>query len=318
MIQRSRIALFGFLFLSISLFAFGQEFPTEKTENHQQIAGTNIFIIPPDLFEPSNNFRGFQNPLNQTSTIMTVEIPGAYSEVTKGFNSDMLKTRGMTLNTKKAVKVGESEGLLIELDQPAGGRVFSKHILVYGDTQSTTFINGVYPKDSLQLGQKIKESILTTLVDFELKSNPRKILDYTLDESASALKFKAVVGNGMIFNRDLKIPTESADKATLMTDKSVTKVEIEDKKLFCVSRLKKYPDDYSVIPDKEISEIELDGLKGFALFAKNNSKENEEMYQVILFDEKGGYYILVGTYIAGSESAVSDLKQLMHTFSRRK
>lgn len=315
MIKRIKITT---LLLSISLAGFGQELPKEKSENHIQIEGTNIFMVPPISFESSSNFKGFQNPNDQTAMIMAMEIPGPYSEVSKGFNSEMMKKQGMELKTKKEIKVSEFNGLLIELDQSANGMVFSKQILIYGNEKSSTLINGVYLKDSLQLGEKIKQSVLTTFVDLETESNPREALNYSLNENKGSLKFKAVIGNGMLFNRDLKTPTESIDKATLLTDKSFTKVEIENKKLFCISRLKKYPDDYSVIPSKGINEIELDNLKGFKLFAKNNDKENEEMYQVILFDDNGGYYLFIGTYEIGSEQAISDIQNIIQTFERKK
>lgn len=315
MIKRIKITT---LLLSISFIGFGQELPKEKSENHIQIEGTNIFMVPPISFESSSNFKGFQNPNDQTAMIMAMEIPGPYSEVSKGFNSEMMKKQGMELKTKKEIKVSEFNGLLIELDQSANGMVFSKQILIYGNEKSSTLINGVYLKDSLQLGEKIKQSVLTTFVDLETESNPREALNYSLNENKGSLKFKAVIGNGMLFNRDLKTPTESIDKAILLTDKSFTKVEIENKKLFCISRLKKYPDDYSVIPSKGINEIELDNLKGFKLFAKNNDKENEEMYQVILFDDNGGYYLFIGTYEIGSEQAISDIQNIIQTFERKK
>ena len=315
MIRRIKITT---LLLSISFIGFGQELPKEKTENHIQIKGTNIFMIPPILFESSSNFKGFQNPNDQTAMIMTMEIPGPYSEVSKGFNSEMMKKQGMELKTKTEIKVAEFNGILIELDQSANGMVFSKQILIYGNEKSSTLINGVYLKDSLQLGEKIKESVLSTVVNSELKSNPREALNYSLNEKAGSLKFKAVIGNGMLFNRDLKTPTESEDKATLLTDKSFAKVEINNKKLFCISRLKKYPEDYSVIPSKGINEIEIDKLEGFELFAKNNDKENEEMYQVILFDENGGYYLFLGTYEIGSEKAITDIKKIIQTFEIKK
>lgn len=306
------------LFLLISLFGFGQELPKEKTNAHQQIIGTNIFIVPPISFELSNHFKGFQNPNDQTSMIMTMDIPGPYLEVTKGFNAEMLKTKGMELKTKKKIRVGEFHGLLIEFDQPANGMVFSKQLLVYGDENSTTLINGVYLKDSLQLGEKIKQSILTTIVESDLKTNPREALNYDLNENIGSLKFKAVMGNGMLFNRDLKIPTESIDKASLLTDKSFAKIEIENEKLFCILRIKKYPDDFSVILSKGINEIEIDNLKGYELYAKNNDKENEEMYQVVLFDDVGGYYLFVGTYVAGNDNVITDIKKTIMTFKRKK
>lgn len=315
MIKRIRITT---LLLSISLAGFGQELPKEKSENHIQIKGTNIFMVPPTSFESSNNFKGFQNPNDQTTMIMAMEIPGPYSEVSKGFNSEMMQKQGMELKTKKEIKVAEFDGLLIELDQSANGMTFSKQIIIYGNEKSSTLINGVYLKDSIQTGKKIKESILTTFVDSKTESNPREALNYSLNENVGSLKFKAVMGNGMLLNRDLKTPTESEDKATLLTDKSFANVEIKNEKLFCISKLKKYPDDYSVIPSKGINEIEIDNLKGFELFAKNNDQENEEMYQVILFDKNGGYYLFVGTYLTGNDKAISDIKSVIQTFERKK
>lgn len=302
---------------SISSIGFGQELPQKKSGNHVQVYGTNIFMIPPGSFERSANFKGFQNPDDQTSMIMTLEIPGPYSEVTKGFNSEMLQKQGMELKSKKEINVADYSGLFIEVDQAANGMIFSKQILVYGDEKSSTLINGVFLKDSVELGKKIKESILTTIVDTGLNSNPREALNYSINENAGSLKFHSVIGNGMLFNRDLETPTKSADKATLLTDRSFAKVEIKDKKSFCISRLEKYPERYSLLPNKGIKEIEIDNLPGFELFAKNNDMENEEMYQAILFDKDGGYYIFVGTYKTGSESAIADIKNVTRTFSRK-
>lgn len=239
------------LLVSVSFVGLAQQLPKEKTQNHQQIIGTNIFMVPPDSYSVSSNFKGFQNPLDPTSMIMIVEIPGPYSEITKGFNLEILKARGMELKTKKEITTAGFNALLIELDQPTNALTFSKHILIYGNEKSTTLINGIYSKDSLQLGKKIKQSVLSTFIDTNLKSDPRAALSYSLNENNGALKFKAVMGNGMLFNRDLKTPTESIDKAMLLVDKSFGAIEIENKKLFCISRLKKYPDDYSVIPSKE-------------------------------------------------------------------
>jgi hypothetical protein len=306
--------------LAMSLISFGQELPRKTSEKHIQIEGTNIFMVPPAAFQSSTNFKGFQDPKDQTSMIMVMEIPGPYLEVTKGFNAEMLKTRGMDLKTKKEIKVAGYDGLFIELDQPANGLIFSKQILIYGNEKATTLINGAFLKDSLQLGTRIKESMLSTVVDSKLKSDPRGALNYSLDETIGALKFHSVIGNGMLFNRDLKTPTESEDKASLITDKSFAKIQIENKKLFCISRVKKYPGDYSVISGKGINDIAMDDLSGFELFAKSNTSENEheEMYQVILFDDDGGYYVFVGTYITGSENAITDIQNIIGTFKRKK
>ena len=305
------------LLLVNSFIGFGQEFAKEKTRSHIQVEGTNVFMVPPSLFESSNNFKGFQNPIDQTAMIMILEIPGPFSEVLKGFDPEMLKSQGMEIIRKSEIIVSDLDGLLIDIDQSVNGMKFSKQLVVYGNEKSSTLINGTFLKDSLQLGERIRQSILTTFVDSDLISNPREALNYSLNEESGSLKFNYVIGNGMLFNRDLKIPTESLDKATLLTEKSFDKVEIKNQKLFCISRVKKYPKDFSVIPSKGINEIQIDNLHGFELFAKNNDNENEEMYQVILFDENGGYYLFLGTYLKDSKDAVSDIKSIVNTFKRK-
>ena len=299
----------------ISTIGYGQAFPQQKSENHIQIKGTNIFMVPPENFEPSADFKGFKNPADQTAMIMAVKIPGPYNDVIKGFNDKTLATRGMELLSKKEVKVVGLSGSLIKINQPDGSVIFSKHILIYGNEKGTTLINGAYLKDSVALGERIKASILSTTVDNELKVNPRESLNYLIDETVGSLKFYSVVGNGMLFNRDLKIPSESPDQANLMIQKSTGKLMINDKKQFCLSVLKKYVKNYKLTRDKKIQQIVINGLTGYELFAQNKDHKNEELYQVVLFDENGRYYVLLGAFAVGSESAFTDIKNVIQTFS---
>lgn len=295
-----------------------QTFPDTLTENHRLITGTNLYLVPPQSFSPSSKFKGFQNPNDQTSMIMIIEMPGPFSEITKGFNAKMFKSRGMDLISKKEIKISNYDGFFIALNQSAANVEFSKFLLVFGNESSSTMINGIFPKDSLELGLRIKESILSTYINSNLVANPRDALDYTLDENAGNLKFKAVIGNGILFNRDLKTPTQSPDKASLLTDKSFVNTEIKDQKMFCALRIKKYPDNLSLIVDKGINPIEIDGLSGYELYAKNNDRKNEEVYQVILFSDLGGYYIFAGTYLEGSQETLDDIKNVILTFKRKK
>ena len=306
-----------FLLLFWSVCLLGQDFSTTLTNNHQLINGTNIYMIPPTSFELSSNFKGFQNPDDQTSMLMIMEIPGPFSEIATGFDEEMLQSRGMDLKQKSNIKIASFDGLLLELNQYANGLEFSKHILIFGNESSTTLINGVYLQDSTSLGKQLKESILTTFIDTETQVNPREALSYTLNEEVGGLQFFSVVGNGMLFNRDLKTPTESEDKVMLLTDKSFAPVEIMDKKQFCIQRVANFPNDFSVNEAKEIKAVELDGLKGYELYAQNSDDPAEQMYQLILFEEAGGYFLFVGTYLTGYEAALADIQRIIQTFKRK-
>ncbi len=290
---------------------------TEPTEDHILVKGTNIYMIPPKGYVESSNFKGFQNPEDQTSMIMVVEIPGPFNEISKGFNAEMLATKGMKLISKKEVSINEFNGYLIDLEQDANGLIYAKNILIYGDNNSTTLINGIFLKNSKETEIIIKESVSSTVIDNEVKANPREVLGYSLDEKAGNLVFVSVIGNGFLFNRDGKTPTQSDDIATLIADRSYSKAEIEDHKQFCISRLSEFPDDYQIIDKKGINEIEIDGLKGYELYAKNLDRENELFYQVILFQEDGGYYIFVGTYLENKESALKDIQKIIITFKQK-
>ena len=305
------------LCLSITFFAFGQTLPTSKTADHLLIEGTNIYMVPPPSFLPSPNFKGFQNPNDPTAMIMTMAIPGPYAEVTAGFDPEMMKAQGMDLKSRKEINLGGYDGLLLEVNQAANGLNFSKYILAYGDESSTTIINGVFLEDSITLGKLVKESVLTTFLQTDMDVDPRAALPYTIDETIGALKFHSVIGNAMIFNRDLKTPTESKDRVTLLTDKSFVQTEIGDQKTFAISRIKSLPDDLVLIEEKGVKPIEIDQLKGYALFAKNNTNPEEEMYQVILFDDEGYYYLLLGTYLKGEQTAIDEIMKAIQTFKRR-
>lgn len=313
--KRIKITL---LLLSISFFGFGQELPIEKSENHIHIEGTIVHMIPPTSFEPSKIFRGLRYANDQTTFISIQSTPYSYSQIKKYFSDSWQKKSGIEVITKKEIKVAEGfNSLFVELEITEKEIIFSKQILIHGFSRASTIIGGIYLKDSLQLGKKIKQSILTSFIDMDIFFNPRETLHYSLNENVGMLDYKDVNGNSFVFARNLDL-YEIDDKARLVTDKLFRNVEIEDKKDFCLSRLETYPEEYSVIPSKGINEIEIDNLKGFELFAKNNENETEEMYQVILFDNNGIYYVFVGTYKSEYKQAITDIKNVIKTFSRKK
>ena len=309
--------LFGTLLL-LQLACFGQTLPEILTQEHQLIKGTNIHLVPPPSFSASDNFKGFQDPNDPYSMLMVVEIPGPFSEVTEGFKAELMAPRGMQLLEKQSVTIGPYDGYLLQVDQAAGEFIFSKHILIYGDEKASTLLNAVFLKTDDKLGKALRESIMTTYIDTELNVNPRAALQYQVDETQGKLLFHSVIGNAMLFNRDLKTPTESTDKAALIVDQSFNEVEVNDREAFCLERLAKFNDPYTLNTSngKGIEAIEIDGLPGYELRATSTTGE-EELLQVILFTEGGGYYILVGTYQKGYNEAYQDIRRVMMTFQRK-
>lgn len=303
------------LLVLLSTGLFAQDFNALKapTQDHLLINGTNVNMIPPEGFLPSENFKGFQNPEDPYSMIMLMEIPGPFEEVSAGFSEENLTNQGMTLLSKKDIIINQKSGLFLELDQNASGVVFSKYILVYGQ-ESTTLINGVFLKESADLKVQMKDAMLSTFIDNSIEVDPRAALNYTLDETVSDLQFNAVMGNSSLFNRDGKIPTESADNLSLIIDESYADAAIKDQKVFCIGRLREAPGDYSVITQKGIKDIEIAGMKGYELYGKSADNVKEEVYQAIIFKNDGGYFIFFASYLRGKGQTVDDVKKMIETF----
>lgn len=309
-------SLLTLLLIAIHSIAITQTLPDSLTPAHQLVEGTKIYLVPPPGFEASGNFKGFQNPEDPTSMIMVMEMPASYGEASKGFNAEQLRPRGMDLLSRKEIETNYGNGLLLEIDQFANGMQFSKHLLILGDESSTTLVNGVFLKDATDVGEAIKKSVLSLYSNQDMDVNPRDALSYTVDETTGGLQFHSVIGNAILMNRDLKTPTESEDMVNLVVDKSYAKVEIEDKKAFCLKRLATYPGNYSLNSEKGIQEVELDGLSGYALFGIDEEDETMEAYQLILFEEPAGYFLFFSTYLRESD-AFEDVNKIIQTFKRK-
>lgn len=294
--------------------AFGQT--ATPTAAHQQIPGTNISLVPPTDFTSSDKFKGFQNPDDPTSMIMVVEIPGPFDQVSAGFNAELMAGRGMILTAKDSAKVNDLDAWFIELEQDANGMTFTKTILIYGDAGTSTLINGISLKDSVALAQQIRNSVRSAFVDAAVVADPRAELAFTVDETAGGLQMIAVMGNSILLNRDGKTPTESEDLATFVIDRSFEDQAIIDQRAFCTRRLAMLPGNYELVSGEYPRKTSLAGLDGYELLAVDADDE-EELYMTILFEEDGGYYLLIGMYRVGAEKAKADIDAVRKTFLPR-
>jgi hypothetical protein len=70
---------------------------------------------------------------------------------------------------------------------------------------------------------------------------------------------------------------------------------------------------------KQINEITIDNLTGYEIVADGKTKDNvpELVYQVMLFDDKGGYYIIVGHTKENFEKYLEMFKKIALTFKRK-
>ena len=109
--------------LSLNLTFAQKEINNTKTDKHKQVSGTKFFLVPPTGFIVATTFQGFQQ-MNSGASILIMEVPGPFSESTKGFNEQALKTQGVVLKKKENIKVNGNLGLFLTTEQFAHGTNF--------------------------------------------------------------------------------------------------------------------------------------------------------------------------------------------------
>lgn len=246
---------------------------------------------------------------------MVNELPWPYQTLIEGFTAEALKTKGMTLISEQAIDFNNSKATLLNVTQPANGITYIKQMLIFGDTKETVLVNGIYPEASKSLEAKIKDALLSTVYNASQNVNPLDAATFTIDVKDTDFKIVKFMSGSLLYSTDGKIPTE---KPTLIVGNSIAKIPTQNQKQYAEERLKKLPrGEFNVI--KEIKEIAIDNLKGYEIVADGQSKDNkpELVYQVMLFNERGDYYIIIGKAKEEFQKNLEVYKRIAKTFKRK-
>ena len=311
-----RLILISLLLIFSSNLLAQKEYQNKRGANHKTVAGTPIALIPPADFTEAQGFQGFQQKETNAS-IMVAEIPGPFSETTRGFNERDLKGQGVTLKNKEAIRINGMEGYFITTEQNAYDMSFVKYILTFGDVKSTFIITGIYPEEQNKLDDAIVKALYSVVYDPTSMVNPTTTVPFKINTSNTKFKFSKLISGALLYTVDGKVPTESNDKTTFIVGQAFSQIEIDDEKLFALNRLSRMP--YRIqTSENKMNEIEIDGLRGYEIETKGNDSKSgtiNTLYQVILFS-KGSYYILFGSAEDDIETNMRLFKQIAKSFKR--
>lgn len=308
-------------FITVSLLSFLTVFGQKTTINvltseHQNIIGTKISLIPPKGFVKAANFLGLQQT-QSGSTIMILDIPGPYAEVSKGLTKAGFLSQGVEVKEMENFTINNLPAILATGEQNANGNTYTKFVLCFGTDKETIMINAVSPNNLKEVAKEIKRSILTSFYEADKKINPFDVVDFEIDVSETKLIFAKSISNFLMFSTNGLLPAKSNDKTSLMVGKSFSTTKIEDRKLFSLNRLKQLP--IEIIKTEETNEISIDGISGYEIIATSKDKKTGEagkVYLVMLFSDSL-YYILLGSTNRDFENNITGLKKAVKTFKRK-
>jgi len=233
----------------------------------ERIPGSQVTLQPPAEFELSGEFTGYHKAAANASIIVT-EIPGPYAEVSLAMSPESLESQGARLISSEKIKVGDTDGILIEAERVMEDGTYGQWLLVFGDATSVV-INAVAAKEEFaKLSAELKKSLLTTKWEPELEVGILEGLPYTVEE-AGDLKFAFKMQNGVILSRGGIHPIESPALPMMMVN-AIADPEFKadaDSKTYAhalLDSLGKVPQERTILAEKEII---IDGLKGYQVEA---------------------------------------------------
>ena len=104
---------FNFLLLTsfvVFISSCGHNLAKEKTNAHQQIPGTNVFIVPPQDFVPTETYNGFQHE-NVFVSFSLKMLDKSMEEFWKPYSKEGRKLKRMSLEEKKDVRYNSHKAL---------------------------------------------------------------------------------------------------------------------------------------------------------------------------------------------------------------
>jgi len=277
-----------------------------------------VKIAQPDGFQVAEEFHGFAHT-DSGCSILTLKIPGPFSEVTGGFTKERLGARGMVLHSKSEIEIEGFDGFLISLSQQAYGMNFKKWLVCFGDEESSTMVTATFPASAeKRIGAQLKKIVLAVKHDDGPPPPLGSDVGFTI-ATANKLKLTSDVGKTLLYTKDGVIPAKSPSDPFLVVARSIADVVAGDRRQYALNRLQQTAD-IKVTSIVSTEEVTVDSLDGFATVAEAVETDTDApmiVYQVMLFDGRA-YFLIQGR--AGKELSdefLGEFKEMARSFKRR-
>lgn len=291
----------------------------KKKLNFSSIPGTRVSLLKPTGFVMAKHFPGLQQASTGAS-IMVTEIPGPYSEVTKGVTAEQMKSRGMNLQSKEDATIDGRPGLLLSLTQIAYGKTYAKWISIIGDEKNTVIITATFPKDrESDLSTPLRDVVLSVKWEKSKKVDPFADLRFTIAPS-DQMEFVKRVGKTLLYSKDGLFPAKSPEHPIFIVGYAVSTLQARDKRQFAQSRFLRSAGAKNV-PIETTEQVTIDRLPGYKIVGSaQHSKTGIPilLYQVFLFDEDT-YVIMSGrTGARFRKESLRGFGAMARTFMRKR
>jgi hypothetical protein len=263
-----------------------------------RVPGTSVSITPPEGFQPSKLFSGFEQQ-NSGASIVVIEMPVPKEAIPKTLallsSPETFKSKGMRVIESKDITIAQRPGKLLLVSQPAQGIPFLKWIVVMSEGDSILIVTAPFPESSSTALREPLRQAITTLS--WTTSKPDRLLEglpFSF-QTYGDLKVSGRLSNAIMLTRNGSKPPIPPSEPLLVLGSAYSQTRIGDIDKFSRTRLQQTPSVRDLVETSGQSTI-ISGQKAFELIAQGldpQTKQPLTVYQVIIATDQT-YYILQG------------------------
>lgn len=269
----------------------------DSSEGHasaKSVQTPSVQIKPPPGYVASDRWNGYMNEATGSS-IMIVNIPGPFDEVTDGIrDKNRMQSQGMQLIDHQSVSVGDRAAVLLHVEQAAYETLFKKWILAVDQDGSTTLITASYPSAKAETQEQLLKDALLAAT-FEEQNDPMGTLAFRATP-IPPFEVARIMGQTLLLTPNGVFPANIENMPIMILGLSATEGwSTPEQRKFAEDRVKKTAmvDNITVETQTSVTIGDLSGYKVLATGEGERTGTPLTIYQVILYDSSG-YCLIQG------------------------
>lgn len=162
-----------------------------KTNQHQLVKGTRVYLIPPPGFYPSTAMAGFTN--GETSYIYVMDTEGKdYRVCAPDFTKEYFEKRGRKVLDYREDTINGYPARMVTMDNDAYSRSF---MMIFGDSSFATVVKSGFPKYDEASEKAMLHVIQGIYYDKHMKQDDSADIHFSVVDNLSRFKhWKSIDG----------------------------------------------------------------------------------------------------------------------------
>ena len=294
-----------FILLSFSVFSKAQEsakdVSTQKTENHINIPGTRLFIIPPKGFTIAKSFLGLQK--GEEAMIQVYDLDGGdfYSNA-KSISRKKFEDNGFKVYDYSEFHLNAYPAKYVCVQ---GSALIHSHQLTFGDSTFSVMLITGFSSEDKETGEQIKNALLSVYYDPSLKVDPFATAHFTIDESATRYKFSMYSSNLYAYTPDGK---KNDDKFSPLV--TITQLPLEQGSTFetiAESMIKGInQNSFILIENISATRKTINGFEAYEKIIKGYFNRKKARFYYLIFKQENRCIVFCGMTYAEDDNDLND------------